>query len=270
MYCGAFLSSYRDREISIGTVIAVNGKGGTGKTTIAGLIVSELIRRKKGSILAIDADPNSCFAGSLGVKDPATIVGICEEISGHMDKIPSGVTKDRFIEMKVQESLTETKDFDLLVMGAPEGPGCYCYVNNLLREIIGRITRGYDYTVIDNAAGMEHISRRTSGDISKLLVVSDYSIPGVRAAKKIYKLAKTLKTRIGGAYLILNRVSGSLSLLKDEISATGMDMAGEVPYSAKLVEWNISDKPIFALCDKAVTAAITGIFDKFTENLQCP
>ncbi len=193
-------------------------------------------------------------------------MGVCEEISGNMDKIPSGITKDRCREMKVQESLTETNGFDLLVMGAPEGPGCYCYVNNLLREIIGRITRGYDYTVIDNAAGMEHISRRTSGDISKLLVVSDYSVSGVRAAKKIYELAKALKARIGGAYLILNRVSGPLSLLKDEISATGMNVAGKVPYSAKLVEWNISDKPIFAFCDKAVAAGIADIFDKFTEN----
>ncbi len=183
-----------------------------------------------------------------------------------MDRIPSGMTKGRFIEMKVQESLTETKDFDLLVMGAPEGPGCYCYVNNLLREIIGRITRPYDYTVIDNAAGMEHISRRTSGEISKLLVVSDYSISGVRAAKRIYQLARRLKIRIGGAYLILNRVSGPLSLLKDEISATEMNVAGELPYSAALVEWNISDKPIFALCDKALDAGIADIFDKFTEK----
>jgi CO dehydrogenase maturation factor len=244
----------------------VNGKGGTGKTTIASLIVSELIRRKKGSILAIDADPNSCFAGTLGVKDPATIVGACEEISGSMDKIPSGMTKDRYIEMKVQESLTEAKDFDLLVMGAPEGPGCYCYVNNLLREIIGRITRSYDYTVIDNAAGMEHISRRTSGAISKLLVVSDYSVSGVRAARRIYELAKRLKTRIGGAYLIVNRVSGPLSLLEGEIARTEIGLAGEVPYSEALVEWNISDKPIFGFADKALNAAIANIFDKVTEN----
>ncbi len=103
------------------------------------------------------------------------------------------MTKDRFIEMKVQESLTETKDFDLLVMGAPEGPGCYCYVNNLLREIMDRITNSYDFVVIDNAAGMEHISRRTTGVIAKLVLVSDYSIAGVRAAKRIYSLAKELK-----------------------------------------------------------------------------
>ncbi|MFH1189555.1 MAG: carbon monoxide dehydrogenase [Candidatus Omnitrophota bacterium] len=229
-------------------------------------MVSELIRRKKGSILAIDADPNSCFADLLGVKEPATIVGVCEEISADMGKIPSGMTKDRYIEMKVQDSLTETKEFDLLAMGAPEGPGCYCYVNSLLRDIIGRITGAYDYTVIDNAAGMEHISRRTSGAISKLLVVSDYSVAGVRAAGRIRGLTDRLKARIGGAYLILNKVSGPLSPLESEISKSGMKPAGEIPYSPALAEWSISDKPIFALRDKAVAAGIADIFDKLMEN----
>lgn len=193
-------------------------------------------------------------------------MGVCEEISKNMDRIPSGMTKDRFIEMKVQESLTETKDFDLLVMGAPEGPGCYCYVNNLLREIIDRITSSYDFVVIDNAAGMEHISRRTAGAIAKLVLVSDYSIAGVRAAKRIYSLAKELKIKIGRAYLIINRVSGALSALKEEISAAGMDMAGSVPYDEALVEWNISDKPIFGFDSKAVNARIGEIFEKLMES----
>lgn len=224
------------------------------------------MRRKKGSILAIDADPNSCFAGSLGIKDPQTIVGICEEISKNMDKISSGMTKDRFIEMKVQGSLTETKDFDLLVMGAPEGPGCYCYVNNLLREIIDRITNNYDFVVIDNAAGMEHISRRTTGAITKLVLVSDYSIAGVRAAKKIYGLAKGLKIKIGKAYLIINKVSGPVSALEGETSSAGLEAAGSVPYDEALIEWSISDKPIFGFDSKEVRSRIGEIFDKLTEN----
>jgi len=196
------------------------------------------------------------------VKDPETIVGICEDISKNRDKIPPGVTKDRFIEMKVQESITETKDFDLLVMGAPEGPGCYCYVNSLLRAIIERITKSYDFVVIDNAAGMEHISRRTEGDITKLLLVSDYSIAGVRSAGKIYGLAKKLKIRIGGAYLVINRVTGPLSALEAEIKRLNMDIAGEVPYSPALVSQNISGKSILGFEDKIVNDRIADIFQQ--------
>ena len=138
-----------------------------------------MTRRGKASVLAIDADPNSCLAESLGVDAVSSIVGVCEEISKNMDTIPRGMTKDRYIEMKVQESLIETEDFDLLLMGRPEGPGCYCYVNNLLRDIIGDITKSYDFIVIDNAAGMEHISRRTTMEITKLVLVSYYSSIGV-------------------------------------------------------------------------------------------
>lgn len=193
-------------------------------------------------------------------------MGVCEEISKSMDKIPSGMTKDRYIEMRVQESLTEEADFDLLVMGRPEGPGCYCYVNNLLREIIGRITKTYDYVVMDNAAGMEHISRRTAGQVSKLVLVSDYSIAGIRSTKRIYDLAKDLKIKIGGAYLIINRVSGPLSALKSEIVRTDLEVAGEVPYSEELVQWNISNKPVFEFKSKAIRQDVEDIVVKLLKG----
>lgn len=196
-------------------------------------------------------------------------MGICEEISKNMGKIPSGMTKDRFIEMRVQESLTETKDFDLLVMGAPEGPGCYCYVNNLLRAVIDKITKSYDFVVIDNAAGMEHISRRTEGNITKLVLVSDYSVTGVRATKRIYDLARELKIKIGGAYLIINRVSGPLSALKGEISKTGLSLAGEMPYSEELIEWNVANKPVFRFEGKPIRTKIEEILEKLTKEEIC-
>lgn len=252
-------------EVSIGTVIAVNGKGGTGKSSISALLVAHIIGKGLGSCLAIDADPNSCLADNLGVKAPDTIVGTCEEISKNLSKIPAGITKDRFIEMRVQEAVNEAGAFDLLVMGRPEGPGCYCYVNNLLRGIIGTITKGYDFVIIDNAAGMEHISRRTTAEVNKLLVVSDYSIPGVRSAKRIYELAKELKVKLGGAYLVINKVSGPLAPLAAEIEASGLEVAGSVPYDEEMVEWNISNKPIFDFHDEAIRGEIEEIFNNIME-----
>jgi len=242
----------------------VNGKGGTGKTSISALLVAHIINKKRGSVLAIDADPNSCLADSLGVNAPETIVGACESISKNLGSIPAGVTKDRFIEMRVQEAVNETKDFDMLVMGRPEGPGCYCYVNNLLRGIIGDITKGYDFVIIDNAAGMEHISRRTTGEMSKLLVVSDYSIPGVRSAKRIYALAKELGIKMSGAFLVINKISGPLAPLAKEINDTGLDVAGSVPYDEELVSWNISNRPIFDFHDEVVESEVEEIFNKLT------
>lgn len=181
-----------------------------------------------------------------------------------MDKMPAGITKDRYIEMKVQESIVEDNGFDLLVMGRPEGPGCYCYVNNLLRGIVGKITSSYDYVVIDNAAGMEHISRRTVGSLNKLVLVSDYSATGLRATKKIYDLAREIGIKIGSAHLILNKVSGPVTALESEIENTALELAGEIPYSDDLVKWNISNKPIFEFKNKEIWSRIDEVFNKLT------
>ncbi len=229
-------------------------------------MVARLASLKKGAILAIDADPNSCLADALGVKDPETIVGICEEVSKNLGKLPAGMTKDRYIEMRVQEAVIEAKGFDLLVMGRPEGPGCYCYVNNLLRGIIAKITKSYDFIVIDNAAGMEHISRRTVGDMNKLLLVSDYSVSGIRSAKRIYDLARELGIKVGGAYLVVNKVSGTLSDLALEIKGSGLDVAGCIPYDEEVVEWNISNKPIFELESKPVIDEAEEILKNILSN----
>lgn len=188
-------------------------------------------------------------------------MAICEDVSKNLSKIPAGVTKDRFIEMRIQEAVNEGRGFDLLAMGRPEGPGCYCYVNNLLRGIIGKITKNYDFVIIDNAAGMEHISRRTTGEMNKLVVVSDYSIPGVRSAARIYTLAKELSIKISGAYLVINKVSGPLAPLAAEIENTGLEVVGSVPYDEEMVAWNISNKSIFDFQDTAIENEIKEIFN---------
>jgi len=239
----------------------VNGKGGTGKTSISSLLVAHIVEKRLGSVLAIDADPNSCLADTLGITKPETIVNICEEVSKNLSKIPAGVTKDRFIEMRIQEAVNEASGFDLLVMGRPEGPGCYCYVNNLLRGIIGSITKNYDFVIIDNAAGMEHISRRTTAEVNKLLIVSDYSIQAIRSARRIYELVKEMGIKISGAYLVINKVSGPLSVLADSIMQTGLDVAGTIPYDEEMVAWNVSNKPVYEFRDETIRGEIGELFN---------
>ncbi len=179
-----------------------------------------------------------------------------------MDSIPAGMTKERFIEMRIQEAIVEEKGFDLLVMGRPEGPGCYCYVNNLLRDLIARVIKNYDFVVIDNAAGMEHISRRTMRSIDKLLLISDYSIIGIRSAKRISELVKDLGIKVGAASLVMNKVGGFLEPLQDEIRQTGVRFIGAIPYDSSVDDWSISNKPIFAF--ESVT-----IKDKIREIFSC-
>jgi len=225
-------------------------------------MTAALVARGNGSVLAIDADPNSCLADALGIGGIQTIVGIVDEISKNMDKIPAGMTKDRYIEMRVQEAVAEEKDFDLVVMGRPEGPGCYCYVNNLLRSVIEKVSGHYDFVVIDNAAGMEHVSRRIEGGVDKLVLVSDYSVTGIRSARKIYELAKSLKIRIGSSGLIINKVSGPMSAIDNEVKKTALELLGTIPYDDAVIDWSISGKPVFGLKSGMIGDAIKKILNK--------
>lgn len=250
----------------MGAIIAVNGKGGTGKTTVAALLIDYLVTDKKGSILAIDADPNSTLPEALGIKGHETIAGICDDVSRHMDSIPAGMTKDRFIEMRIHEALVEENGFDLLVMGRPEGPGCYCYINNLLRDLIARLIKNYDFVVIDNAAGMEHISRRTMRAIDRLLLVSDYSIVGIRSAKKIFELVRELGIKMGSSALVINKVTGFLEQLQGEIRATGVKFIGVIPYDKEIEKWSISNRPIFEFESPTIKDKIRDIFSNLIEK----
>ena len=203
---------------------------------------------------------------ALGIKSHDSIAGICDDVSKHMGSIPAGMTKERFIEMRIQEALVEEKGFDLLVMGRPEGPGCYCYVNNLLRDLMARVTKNYDFVVIDNAAGMEHISRRTMRVIDKLLLISDYSVIGVRSAKRILELVKDLGRKVGAASLVVNKVGGALEQLQDEIRGTGVRFVGAIPYDASLEDWSISNEPIFAFESITIKDKVREIFSRLNET----
>ena len=250
----------------MGMIIAVNGKGGTGKSTVAGLIVDYIASKKLGSILAVDADPNSTLSDVLGIKIEQTMVGVVDETSKKKDSLPAGMTKDRFIEMKIQESIGEGSDFDLLAMGRPEGPGCYCYINSVLRNILNDFIHGYDFLVIDNAAGMEHISRRTERIIDKMVLVSDYSVIGVRSCVRIYALAKDMGIKIGKFFLIINKLAGSLDPLKGEIDLSGITLAGTIDYDEELLRLSLTNKPVSDIKNNRVRNSIENIMKNIMER----
>jgi CO dehydrogenase maturation factor len=251
----------------MGTILATAGKGGTGKTTLAALVIRTLKERKAGSVLAIDADPNSNLGEKLGVRHAATIVGIVDDISRDPEQIPLGITKERFLELKIQESLTEEEGFDLLTMGRPEGPGCYCFVNNLLRELIKNLMDDYSYVVIDNEAGMEHLSRRLVRSVDSLLVVSDSTSVGVRSAGRILSLIDELKIAVKEKRLIINKVKGDvLAALKSEIDKTGLPLVTVLPFDGELEESAVQNKNIFALADS--NAALDRVRELFAKTVR--
>lgn len=231
----------------MGKIIAVTGKGGTGKTTTSGLIIRALLESKAGAVLAVDADPNSTLAETLGLKVEDTISSICEETLNQKENLPAGMTKDRYLEYRMQQSLLEKGSLSVLSMGRPEGPGCYCYVNNLLREMIKALIEDYSYTVIDNEAGMEHLSRKTMRRIDTLFVVSDFSVIGVRSAARIYSLACAMGIQLGRSFLIVNKVKDGIGGLGDEIKNSGLILAGEIPFDAEVERMSLSGKSLFDL-----------------------
>lgn len=225
--------------------IAISGKGGTGKTTIAALIIRWLKEHKGRPILAVDADSNVNLNDVLGVELKDTIGAIREEAKTSAHKLPAGMTKHQFLEYKIQTSLVETPDFDLIAMGRPEGPGCYCYANNLLRDILRTLSANYEYVLIDNQAGMEHLSRRTTQNIDYLLIISDPSVRGIRSAAKISKLIKELDARVREKYLILNRIQNSIPpQVKKTIEEEGLNLFQSIPEDEKLLALDQNGKPI--------------------------
>ena len=229
----------------MGYTIAVAGKGGTGKTTITALIVRLIKESGRGSILAIDADPNSNLAENLGLKPKDTIGKILDRVASNLDKIPAGMSKDRFIEYEVQTSIAEGQGFDVLTMGRPEGPGCYCYVNNVLRGIIDKLIKEYDYIVIDNEAGLEHLSRRTTRHADALIVISDATKVGLRSAKRINELTEELKIQIKKKLLIINRYNKEPD--KQAVKEIGIEYIGSIPQDNSIIKFSLDSNSLLGL-----------------------
>jgi CO dehydrogenase maturation factor len=230
-------------------VIAIAGKGGTGKTSLAGLLVKLLKDKRTGSVLAVDADPNSNLAEVLGMEAKETIGAILDRISRHPEMIPIGMAKDRFIEYQVQSAIQENDGFDLLTMGRPEGPGCYCYVNNVLRNLMTKLAKDYDYVIIDNEAGLEHLSRRTGRSADVLLVISDSTAVALRAAARISFLAKELEIKTKRRLILINRFDRQI----DRIKELDLEYIGNIPFDQELAKLSVEGKSLLGLTDDAIS-----------------
>ena len=231
-------------------IYAFAGKGGSGKTTLAGLLVRFLIEHKMTPILAVDADSNANFNEVLGLEVQESLGQAREMLKKY---VPVGMTKDIFIEMKVEQALVETKDFDLIVMGRPEGPGCYCAANNLLSRCIDGLMGNYPYLVIDNEAGMEHFSRLTTKDIDLLFVVSDTSRRGMLTARRICDLVNELGIRVERKFLMINRYREGLSrLVSQQIDGLGPESVATIPEDTLIYQYDLEGKPTIELPAESV------------------
>lgn len=248
-------------------VIALAGKGGTGKTTLAALIIRYLKAEADGAILAVDADPTSGLAQGLGITIPLTIGSMREAFLKDHGDLPAGVPKETYLELKIHELLAESEGVDLLVMGRPEGKGCYCYVNNVLRGCIDLLVENYAYVVIDNEAGMEHLSRRTTRHIDVLLITTDHSISGLRAAKKVGDLAAEMGLSPKGQYIVANRVTPDLSeQFLDEADRLGIVVSGTIPEDPMILEYDLAQRPLLQLPEESAAVRSIGRIVKRAMN----
>jgi CO dehydrogenase maturation factor len=230
--------------------IALAGKGGTGKTTVAALMIRSILARSRLPVLAIDADPATNLHLALGLPTPTTVGEIREEMLAPAQAGQLGVAISRHdhLTREVRLALEEGDRVDLLAMGRPEGQGCYCAVNHLLRQVVDDIGRAYEYVVVDNEAGMEHISRRTTRDVDALLIVTDPTIRGLRAAQTIAQMARELEVNVRHTLLVVNRLNGSLpEELQVAIRGLGLEVAAMVPADDRINLLDSLGKPLVGL-----------------------
>jgi len=250
----------------LGFSIAVAGKGGTGKTSVTSLIIRYLRKNGSGPILAIDADPNANLGESLGLDIKQTVGSIIASFNEEKINIPPGMTKEAYLEYRLNEAVVESKGLDLITMGRGEGPECYCYPNLLLRKFADSLAGNYSYVVMDNEAGMEHLSRRTTQNIDVLLIISDHSVKGVRTIARIRDLVSELKLVVKKQSAIINFAPTELApMVNAEMTSLGIESPVLIPEDEQIYQYDLELKPVLDLPD--TSKAVRAVSDLMAELL---
>ncbi|MBU1672737.1 MAG: hypothetical protein KKF41_06780 [Actinobacteria bacterium] len=239
---------------------------------MATLVIGHLVEAGLKPILAVDADSNSNLDVALGVTLQATVGSVREEMSERTSKgtLPAGMPKQDLLEMQIEQALVETPDFDLISMGRPEGPGCYCAINNMLRVFLERLNKSYEYVVVDNEAGMEHLSRRTTRGVDIMFIVSDPSQRGLVTAMRIRDLATEMDIAIGHYYLVVSRVRGPLAgPLADTVEGLDIELAGVIPDDPELSRLDEEGRPLLDLGEgSAARVAVNRIMEGVLQGVK--
>jgi len=248
-------------------IIALAGKGGVGKTTVSALITRYFTKHHHEPLLAIDADPNSNLGETLGLKIEKTVGDVRENFMKDPQGVPSGMDKIVYLEMLMNQVLVEHQSFDLLVMGRQEGQGCYCMVNNILNRFANELEKNYTYLLVDNEAGMEHLSRRTSGRVDMLLLVTDYALRGLRAVGRINEMLGDLKLSVEHKGLIVNRAPETMSkAFLDEAERIGVPILCTIPDDQNLLDFDMERRSLLDLPeDSPAVVAIQTLMEKVKE-----
>ena len=246
--------------------IAMAGKGGTGKSTTATLIIRYITQELGKAVLAVDADPNSSLGISLGVDVKGTIADIRDDVVEKRVDIPASMSKASYIEYCIEECIIEESKFDLLTMGRPEGPKCYCYANNILRKYLDKAEQSYPYIVIDTEAGMEHLSRRTTNDVDLLIIVFESTIIGVHTAKRITELIENLPIKIKESIYVMCKVpkKGVNEKVEAEISKSGLEVSAKLPFDDEIFEHITSGESLLGISkENTVYSEIRNLMNQF-------
>ena len=230
--------------------IAVAGKGGCGKTSIATLVIRYLKKNGGVPILAVDADPNANLGESLGLKVRHTIGTILDSFQHEKISIPSGMTKEAYLEYKLNETIVESNGIDLITMGRGQGPECYCYPNLILKKFIEALSDNYAYVVMDNEAGMEHLSRKTTEDVDALLLVANHSVKGVRAIGRILELLDEIKLNVKKKLVVINLVPDKLDpLVSKELESLKLKPDVIIPEDKELYRYDLEQKSLLEMTE---------------------